>query len=138
MVSSPPLIADRVSGLSRAAPAQGIIAQLRILGGSLGISTSTVFLNTTVSALSGLLTPQQQATLGQGGAPLSPEQRSAVHRAFSEAFHNDMVAAAAISGAAVLVVLGTYRRRRMLVADQKQALVQEEIARRLAEHNTSE
>ncbi|CRG90841.1 putative MFS-type transporter C1399,02 [Talaromyces islandicus] len=118
------------------APAQGIIAQLRILGGSLGISTSTVFLNTKASELSGLLTPQEQATLGQGGTPLSPEQRSAVHRAFSEAFHNDMVAAAAVSGAAVLVVLGTYRRRRMLVADQKKARVQEEIARRVEQHGS--
>lgn len=79
--------------------------------------------------LTGLLTPQQQATLGQGGEPLSPEQRSAVHRAFSAAFHNDMVAAVAVSGAAVLVVLSAYRRRRMLVADQKEARVREEIAR---------
>ncbi|CAL5868750.1 uncharacterized protein PFLUO_LOCUS2977 [Penicillium psychrofluorescens] len=106
-------------------------AQLRILGGSLGISTSTVFLNLKSSELlSGLLTPQEQATLGRGGAPLSSEQRSAVHRAFSEAFHNDMVAAAAVSGVSVLVVLGAYRRGRMLLADQKKARVQEEIARR--------
>ncbi|KAJ5190285.1 uncharacterized protein N7498_009270 [Penicillium cinerascens] len=113
------------------APAQGIIAQLRILGGSLGISTSTVFLNTKTSELlSGLLTPQEQATLGYGRATLSSEQRSAVHRAFSEAFHNDMVVAAAVSGAAVLVVLVAYRRERMLVTDQKKARVLEEIARR--------
>ncbi|GIJ90530.1 hypothetical protein Asppvi_009487 [Aspergillus pseudoviridinutans] len=120
------------------APAQGIIAQLRILGGSLGISTSTVFLNTKTSELlSGLLTPQEQATLGHSGAPLSSEQRSAVHRAFSEAFHDDMVAAAAVSGAAVLVVLGAYRRGRMLVTDQKNARVREEIARRSDQYKAS-
>ena len=97
----------------------------------MGISTSTIFLNTKASELlSELLTPQEQATLGRGGAPLSSEQRSAVHRAFSEAFHNDMVAAAAVSGTAVLVVLGAYRRGRMLVADQKKTRFQEEIARR--------
>ncbi|KAF7180675.1 hypothetical protein CNMCM7691_009966 [Aspergillus felis] len=120
------------------APAQGIIAQLRILGGSLGISTSTVFMNTKASELlSGILTPQEQATLGHSGAPLSSEQRSAVHRAFSEAFHDDMVAAAAVSGAAVLVVLGAYRRGRLLVTDQKRARVQEEIARRSGQHKAS-
>ncbi|BCS24885.1 uncharacterized protein APUU_41329S [Aspergillus puulaauensis] len=120
------------------APAQGIIAQLRILGGSLGISTSTVFLNTKANELlSGLLTPQEQATLGHGGAPLSPEKRSVVHRAFSEAFHNDMVAGVAVSGAAVLVVLGAYRRGRMVVADQKKARVNEEIARRSGQYEVS-
>ncbi|KAJ5183534.1 hypothetical protein N7492_001150 [Penicillium capsulatum] len=113
------------------APAQGTIAQLRILGGSLGISTSTIFLNAkSRDQLSGLLTPDQQSTLGQGRTPLSLAQRSAVHRAFSDAFHNDVVAAAAVSGAAILVVFGVYRRGRMLVVDQKKARVREEIERR--------
>ncbi|CEJ81181.1 hypothetical protein VHEMI01325 [[Torrubiella] hemipterigena] len=113
------------------APAQGIIAQLRILGGSLGISTSTVFLNSKITEiLSGLLTPQEQATLGHDGPPLSPQQRSAVHRAYSEAFHSDMLAAAAVSGAAILVVLASYRRGRKLVQEQQDARVREEIARR--------
>lgn len=104
---------------------------MRILGGSLGISTSTIFLNRkTGELLSGLLSPQEQATLRHGGVPFSPEKRSAVHRAFSEAFHSDMVVAAAVSGAAVLVVLGAYRRGRMIVADQKMARFQEEIYRR--------
>ena len=104
---------------------------MRILGGSLGISTSTVFLNNKVKEqLSGLLSPLQEATLGQTGAPLSAKQRTAVHKAFSEAFHNDMVASAAISGAAILVVFGAYRRGRMLMIDQKNARIREEIERR--------
>lgn len=62
--------------------------------------------------------------------PLLPEKRSAVHRAFLEAFRSDMVVAATVSGAAVLVVLGAYRRGRMIVEYQKKARVQEEIDRR--------
>ncbi|KAL2855791.1 major facilitator superfamily domain-containing protein [Aspergillus pseudodeflectus] len=116
------------------APAQGIIAQLRILGGSLGISASTIFLNAkSREHLTGVLTPDELDTLGHSdGAPLSWEKRRAVHRAFSEAFHNDMVAAVAVSGVAVLVVLlGAYRRgKRMRVEDQKMARVREEMARR--------
>lgn len=97
----------------------------------MGISTSTVFLNSKITEiLSGLLTPQEQATLGHDGPPLSPQQRSAVHRAYSEAFHSDMLAAAAVSGAAILIVLASYRRGRKLVQEQQDARVREEIARR--------
>lgn len=48
-----------------------------------------------------------------------------------------MLAAAGVSGAAVLVVLGAYRRGRMLVTDQKKARVQEEIARRSGQNKAS-
>ncbi|KAL3496383.1 hypothetical protein BJX62DRAFT_232491 [Aspergillus germanicus] len=114
----------------------GIIAQLRILGGSLGISTSTIFQNAQVRHhLSDLLTASELATLGHrsgSGAPLSAEKRRAVHKAFSDAFHNDMVAAAVVSGVAILVVLVGYRAgRRMGVEEQKGERVREEVARRL-------
>ncbi|KAJ0415446.1 major facilitator superfamily domain-containing protein [Aspergillus carlsbadensis] len=118
------------------APAQGIIAQLRILGGSLGISTSTIFQNSQVRThLSGLLTPAELATLGHssaGGTPLSAEKRDAVHRAFSGAFHNDMVTAVAVSGVAVVAVLVGFRvGERRVVAEQKGERVKEEVGRRL-------
>ncbi|KAL3442365.1 major facilitator superfamily domain-containing protein [Aspergillus insuetus] len=112
------------------APAQGIIAQLRILGGSLGISTSTIFQNAQVrNHLTGLLTASELATLGHSSgsqAPLSAEKRSAVHKAFSDAFHNDMVAAVVVSGVAILVVLVGYRAgRRMGVEELKGERVRE-------------
>ncbi|KAL2787780.1 major facilitator superfamily domain-containing protein [Aspergillus keveii] len=121
------------------APAQGIIAQLRILGGSLGISTSTIFQNAQVrNHLAGLLTASELATLGHSSgsdAPLSAEKRRAVHRAFSDAFHNDMVAAVVVSGVAILVVLVGYRAgRRMGAEELKGERVREEVARRLRQY----
>jgi MFS family permease len=123
---------------SNPAPAQGIIAQLRILGGSLGISTSTIFQNAQVrNHLAGLLTASELATLGHSSgsdAPLSAEKRRAVHRAFSDAFHNDMVAAVVVSGVAILVVLVGFRAgRRMGAEELKGERVREEVARRLGQ-----
>ena len=89
-------------------------------------------MNTKFSELD-FLTPQQQATLGHG-KDLSLDQQASVRHAFSEAFHQDMVAAVAVSAAAILVVLGAYRRERVLIADQNQERIKEEMARRAALH----
>lgn len=121
MVNPPlPLSRPKIKANKSAAPAQGIIAQFRILGGSLGISASTV-----------LLSKKASQVLSESGQPLSAEQRDAVHKAYSEAFHSDMIAAVAAAGAAILVVLVAYRRGQMLVKDQKEARVREEIERQV-------
>lgn len=113
------------------APAQGIVAQLRILGGSLGISMSTALVDRKVGQYLPNLAPEKLATLGSGGAQLSHTEREALHAAYSAAFHDGMVVAVAVSGAAVLLTLCAYRRGdRKMVSDQRQALAQEEMARR--------
>ncbi|POR37397.1 Multidrug resistance protein 3 [Tolypocladium paradoxum] len=106
------------------APAQGILAQLRVLGGSLGISTSTVFVHTEANRyLAGVLTAHERMTLGGEGTHLSDEQWEEVHVAYSEAFRKGMIAAAVVSGAAVLLTLGGYRRDRRGVEEQRRALM---------------
>jgi hypothetical protein len=86
------------------APAQGILSQLRILGGSLGIATSTWFLQSQVNDhLVGLLSPHELATLGGGGLGLSQEQRTAVQYVYSEAFKHGMVSATIVAGVGILV-----------------------------------
>ncbi|KAF4507046.1 hypothetical protein G6O67_005722 [Ophiocordyceps sinensis] len=104
------------------AVAQGILAQLRVLGGSLGISTSTIFVHAEAKRyFAGILTERERATLGRDGYTLSSEQWEAIHLAYSESFRKGMVAAAAVSGAAVLLTLGGYQRRRGGFEDQRQA-----------------
>ncbi|PNY24912.1 Multidrug resistance protein 3 [Tolypocladium capitatum] len=112
-------------GLSvAAATILGILAQLRVLGGSFGISTSTVFMHIETNRyLAGVLTAHERMTLGKEGSDLSNEQWEAVHVAYSEAFRKGMVAATVFSGAAIVLTLGGYRRDRRGVEEQRRALM---------------
>lgn len=97
------------------------MAQLRVLGGSLGISVSTVLLHHEVSKhLVGVVTPQGLSTPGGGLTHLSPSERDAVRTAYSEAFRKGMVSASVVSAVAVLSALGGYRRERSTF-EKKQA-----------------
>lgn len=109
------------------APAQGILTQLRVLGGTLGISTSTVFVHAEESRyLDGVPAAQEKVMVGRAGARLSSEQRDAVHLAYSQAFRKGMIAAAAVSGVAVLLTLGGYHRNRTGVAAKQARMLADE------------
>ncbi|WAO90523.1 MFS domain-containing protein [Fusarium falciforme] len=116
------------------APAQGILSQMRLLGGSLGIATSSALLNQRiVEYLSGILTPFEKATIGGPDSYLSDSQWTAVRYTYSEAFRVDMKVAAGISALGVISTIGAFRKHRLLVAEQRAALVREEAARRRAQ-----
>ncbi|KPM40058.1 hypothetical protein AK830_g6477 [Neonectria ditissima] len=113
------------------APAQGILSQMRLLGGSLGIATSTALLHQKINEyLSGVLTPSELATIGGPDTHLSGSQLDSVHYAYAESFRADMKVAAGISAIGVLSTLGAYRRRRLSIQEQRKTLVADEIARR--------
>ncbi|KAM0418584.1 hypothetical protein ACHAPT_012483 [Fusarium lateritium] len=116
------------------APAQGILSQLRLLGGSLGIATSSALLNQRIlEYLSGILTPFEKATIGGPDSHLSGSQWAAIRYTYSEAFRVDMKVAAGISALGVISTIGAFRKQRLLVAEQRAALVQEEAVRRRAQ-----
>ncbi|KAF7542778.1 hypothetical protein G7Z17_g11284 [Cylindrodendrum hubeiense] len=113
------------------APAQGILSQVRLLGGSLGIATSTALLHQKVAEyLTDILTPAELGTIGGPDSHLSDSQLEMVHYAYAESFRADMKVAAGISAIGIISTLGTYRRQRFLIQEQRQTLVAEEIARR--------
>lgn len=107
---------------------------MRLLGGSLGIATSSALLNQRiVEYLSGILTPFEKATIGGSNSHLSDSQWTAVRYTYSEAFRVDMKVAAGISALGVISTIGAFRKHRLLVAEQRAALVREEAARRRAQ-----
>ncbi|KAH7171532.1 major facilitator superfamily domain-containing protein [Dactylonectria macrodidyma] len=113
------------------APAQGILSQVRLLGGSLGIASSTALLHQKVTEyLTGILTPSELNAIGGADLHLSDSQLEMVHYTYAESFRADMRVAAAISALGLLSTLGAYRRRRLVIQEQRQILVTEEIARR--------
>lgn len=81
--------------------------------------------------LVGILTPQQLQTFG-GDSQLSLSQLEAVRYTYTESFRTDMKVAVGVGAGGLLVTLGAYRRQRLLIQDQRNALVAEEAARRRA------
>ncbi|KAK4215687.1 major facilitator superfamily transporter [Rhypophila decipiens] len=104
------------------ATAQGIIAQVRILGGSLGIACSSAVLGVELTdngRLSQLLSPEQLAhlasTMSEG--VLSEEQKNAVRVAYTDALWEDMVISCAVAGLGLLFALGVYRKGRLTIEE---------------------
>ncbi|KAM0236126.1 hypothetical protein ACHAPO_005350 [Fusarium lateritium] len=113
------------------APAQGILSQVRLLGGSLGIATSSALLNEKSSQyLASILTPYEQATIGSSATPLSNEQWSAVRFTYADAFKVEMKVATAVAACSVISAFGAFRKKRLLIAEQRAAVVAQEATRR--------
>ncbi|KAF5013545.1 hypothetical protein FDECE_468 [Fusarium decemcellulare] len=113
------------------APAQGILSQVRLLGGSLGIAISSALLNQRISEyLTSILTPFEISTIGGSDSHLSASQWAAVRYTYSEAFKVDMKVAAGISGLGIISTFGAFRKQRLLISEQRAAIVAEEAARR--------
>ena len=75
------------------AVAQGIIAQMRVLGGSIGIAASTAILGVTQRKeliSTGLITTEQLANLQTVVKDFTLEQKIAVRQAYSDAFNEDL------------------------------------------------
>ncbi|KAM0348767.1 hypothetical protein ACHAPU_004206 [Fusarium lateritium] len=113
------------------APAQGILSQVRLLGGSLGIAASSALLNEkSTSYLKGVISPYEQATIGSSDTHLSNAQWSAVRYTYSDAFKVEMKIAAAVAACSVISTFGAFRKQRLLIAEQRAVVVAQEAARR--------
>ncbi|KAF9769689.1 hypothetical protein IL306_012854 [Fusarium sp. DS 682] len=112
------------------APAQGILSQARLLGGSLGIAASSALLNEKSSQyLSGVLTPYEQATVGGSNTYLTDAQWSAVRYTYADAFQVEMKVATAVAACSVISAFGAFRKGHLLIAEQRNVVVREEEAR---------
>ena len=116
------------------------MAQVRILGGSIGIAASTAILGRIeYDQLTGIVSGSQLASLQYSAKTLSPSQVYAVRKAYSDAFKEDMRVCAILAGVCVLLTLGTFQRnppdiqarRKQQISDEEQRLrdVQEKIKR---------
>ncbi|KAG6175205.1 hypothetical protein E4U51_005061 [Claviceps purpurea] len=115
-VSSSTIIASQEVPPRDYASAQGILAQLRIFGGSLGIAASTAILrketdSTPASPSLSSLHVTRSASMRRANDGLSK-----VRGTYGRAFHTDMIVATVLSGAAVAFTLAAllqrWRRRR--------------------------
>ncbi|KAK1969863.1 major facilitator superfamily transporter [Colletotrichum sublineola] len=119
------------SEISDHAPAQAIIAQVRILGGSLGIAASTAILGNFIRKdLTGVVSPEYLSSLHGVGMSLTETQAAAVRQAYADSFRKDMQVGTILSGIATLLSLGIYRRNRVTFEEQRQMHIKTEVERR--------
>jgi hypothetical protein len=112
--------------------AQGIVAQNRILGGSIGIAASTAILATTQQRqliTPGIISASQLASLQASASTFTASQIEAVRQAYSDAFSEDMRLCAIIAGICILVTLGTFRRNPPNMQEMRRRQVEEEEER---------
>lgn len=117
------------------APAQGILAQIRILGGSLGIAASSAVLGVTLrSQLAGVVDLSLLNSLENVTDKLTDSQITAVRDAYSDAFNSDMRTSAIVACVATVLTLGAFTnpRTRSNVEERREQNLKDEIARRRA------
>ena len=108
--------------------AQGIVAQARVLGGSIGIAASTAILGVMeYDQLPGVVSESQLASLQTSEQELSPAQLHAIRQAYSDAFNEDMRVCAIVAGICVLLTIGTFQRNPLDIPERrKQQVINEQ------------
>lgn len=94
------------------ATAQGIIAQVRVLGGSIGIAASSAILSVRASRVTGGAL-NTELMLHSDLTKLSPEQQEGVRMIYTLALKDDMIVCSALLAAGVFVSAFAYRKGRM-------------------------
>ena len=111
-----------------------MIAQMRVLGGSIGIAASTAILGVTQrKELSGLVTEAQLTNLEAASRTFTEEQLHGERQAYSDAFNEDLRVCAIVAGICILVTLGTFRKNPQPVMERRkeQMIVEQKRQRRL-------
>jgi len=132
--SASTMLANLESPIHEHASAQGIVAQIRIWGGSIGIAASSAILSVKSEAhfradAEGLVNPEM-LVLQQDS--LTEEQWQAIRRMYTAALKQDMIVCCGVTALALIFTLGIYRRNRVSIQDQQRNKVMEERQRVLA------
>ena len=122
------------------AVAQGIIAQVRVFGGSIGIAASTAILGIKQRQRlleTGIITPSQLQSLREAMSRLTPENLHAVKQAYTDAFDETLVVCAILSGIALLVTIGCWRKNPISMPERRKQQMEAEALRQkaIAENN---
>lgn len=108
------------------ASAQGAVAQARVFGGALGLAVCTIIFNEKLHSSLGpdssskIIDPQQLDAIHRSlmaVLTLSAAERTEVMIVYLNAFREQVMAMLAVSGAALLVALGTYKKNPAPVTD---------------------
>ncbi|KAJ4301890.1 hypothetical protein N0V90_003986 [Kalmusia sp. IMI 367209] len=104
-VSTSSIIAASESEIRDSAIAQGIVAQVRIFGGSIGIAASTAILGSRQRQKllqTRILTPSQMESLRDVMADLTPNQIHAIKQVYTDSFNKTLVVCSIIAGSMII------------------------------------
>lgn len=108
--------------------AQGIVAQVRMLGGSIGIAVSTAIVNMTQRAqLMGIVTTSELASLSHPRLYLTQDQMLAFRNTSADAFDTTLRICIVVAFLGVLATFGMYSRNPVDMAERRQALAMDAI-----------
>jgi MFS family permease len=131
-VSNCSLLAAIEAEMRDTAVAQGIIAQARMLGGSIGIAASTAVLGAKQRQQlldTMLVSPVELQSLAQAMHSFTAAQIFAVRQGYTDAFNETMVICAIISGIALLITAGGFRKHPMAIEERRQQQLQNGAAK---------
>ncbi|KAK6953929.1 hypothetical protein Daesc_003891 [Daldinia eschscholtzii] len=130
VVSTATMVATFHSSIRDHAPAQGLMAQVRVLGGSIGIAASSAILGVKLQAQRGPSHPDETPLLASGNSTLLQGELEATVQAYADAFNEDMRVCTIIGAVAILLTFGTFSRNRLTVAERRAQQVRERFGRR--------
>ncbi|KAB8303027.1 hypothetical protein EYC80_004481 [Monilinia laxa] len=129
-VSTVSMLSNYESSIRDHAVAQGITSQARILGGSIGIATSTAILDLTRQhQLAGIVSSAQLASLESSSKSMTYTEINAVRQAYSDSFSEDMKVCAIVAGLCVQVTLGTWKKNPPSIQQRLDEQIEEETGR---------
>ncbi|CAJ2501894.1 Uu.00g047470.m01.CDS01 [Anthostomella pinea] len=130
-ISTATMLTSLHSSIRDHAPAQGIVAQVRVLGGSIGIAASSAILGVTLRKQFGeTVSPEELSSLKGSGSGLTPNQAALVRQAYSDAFNEEMRVCAVVAAVAVLFTFGIFSRKRVTPDEHRQQQIRDEVQRR--------
>lgn len=120
--SNPFLLSTEIRTNAITAVAQGIVAQVRMLGGSIGIAASTAILGVKQRHQlleTGIVSPTQLQSLRETMRHLSRQQVHTVRQAYTDAFNETLVVCAIIAGVCLVVTAGTWQKNPLTIEERR-------------------
>ncbi|KAI0148236.1 major facilitator superfamily transporter [Hypoxylon sp. NC0597] len=111
------------------ASAQGLIAQVRVLGGSIGIAASSAIAGAMLREHGEHIQRRQHPSFESQDDASSQIIPAAVRQAYSDAFNEDMRVCAIIAGVATLVAFGVFSRKRLTLDERNDQQTKEKMTR---------
>lgn len=125
-VSTVSMLAGMECEIRDSAIAQGILAQNRILGGSIGIAAATAILGSTERReLASIVSTAELSSLRVITKTLNAAQQQAIRQAYSDAFMESMHVSTAIAGFMVLVTVFMYTHNPPDMMERRQQQLRE-------------
>ncbi|KAI2640803.1 major facilitator superfamily transporter [Hypomontagnella submonticulosa] len=134
VVSTATIAATYQSSTRDHAPAQGLMAQARVLGGSIGLTVSSAIVGVMLQDKIDLSRSGLLFHLG-GGPDATQSEMGKIRDAYSDAFNEDMRVCTIIGGIALVFSLGTYTssRNRLTLEERREQQLKEMEGRKASQ-----